>query len=200
MVHRFKQKLLSLNVTNYLKKFARDISGMVQFGGEIATLASTGEIILSPEEMTFKSLAIRTKYLTQSFHKMPCMGTLILVIQRNIGGKQWVLTVFSAAIFDAHMQLIEKQNFDFVLSLALYSSQHQPSVLLPCQAEALEIILNLSRSPLGLLLWMPHGFYAPGVGLFGTLSSSSGHFLQIPENPNGLANQTLFERFSRHFR
>ena len=40
MVHRFKQKLLSLNVTNYLKSLLRDISGMVQFGGAIATLAS----------------------------------------------------------------------------------------------------------------------------------------------------------------
>ena len=55
MVHRFKQKLLSLNVTNYLKSLLRDISGMVQFGGEIATLASFGEIILSPEEMTLNT-------------------------------------------------------------------------------------------------------------------------------------------------
>ena len=156
MVHRFKQKLLSLNVTKYLKTLLRDISGMVQFGGEIATLASFGEIILSPEEMTLnhsqfernisrkvfiKCLAwarVDSGYSTE--HRWKAMGTLV---------------AFSRS-FGTHMQLIENQRFDFILSLALYSSPSFPTFgTAPCQAEALEIILNLTRGPLGLLLWMP---------------------------------------------
>ena len=65
------------------------------------------------------------------------------------------LVAFSRS-FGTHHHLLQAKRFKFILRTALFSS---PEFSLfgtaPCQAEALQVLLNLTKSPLGMSLWMP---------------------------------------------
>ena len=134
----------------------RDISGMVQFGGEIATLASFGEIILSPEEMTLNHSQFERKYLTQSFAKCLAWARIDSGYSTEHRWKAMGTLVAFSRSFGTHMQLIENQRFGFYTKSS-FAFFLKLSNLRYCSmpGRGFRNILNLTRGPLGLLLWMP---------------------------------------------
>ena len=168
MIDRFKQQMLhppkpkegeepQMDITTYLKVILRDAGGMVNLGEQVTTFAKFGEVILAPREMTldhttFERNVMYYTLFQKSFewadannghpteHRWKAMGTLV---------------AFSRS-FGTHYHLLQAKRFKFILQTALFSS---PEFSLfgtaPCQAEALQVLLNLTKSPLGMSLWMP---------------------------------------------
>ena len=147
---------------------------MVQFGGEIVTLASFERDNIVTRGNDLKSLPIRTKTSRKVFIKCLAWARLDSGYSTEHRWKAMGTLVAFSRFFGTHMQLIENQRFDFILSLALaFFPAFQPSVLLHVVGRGFRNHFKLNKRSVGPIIMDEsalHRFYAPGAGLFAIIN------------------------------